>query len=67
MNARHPEPKTQGDDSPRMLEKLAKLPDHQMWAVVDGGPDSSISGHFYTECYWEAFRRMRAAIDSQEL
>ena len=64
MNAKHPEPETFGDESARMLEKLAKLPDHQMWAVVDGGPDSTISGHLYTECYWESRRRMGAAIDS---
>jgi hypothetical protein len=66
MRASNVKPATEGDTSPRMLKRLATLPDAEMWAVVDAGPDDSVTGKFYAECYYEALRRERAAIDTQE-
>lgn len=66
MRTEHPIPETPGDTSPRMLKKLAALHSISIYAIIDAGPEDKDSGKFYVECYWEASRRERAAIDSQE-
>jgi len=58
----HPEPETQGDTSPEMLGKLAKIGSDQLCAFVDVGP----SIPYYTEFYHELARRQRAAIDAMD-
>ncbi len=67
MLTKYAKPKTPGDTSLEMREKLANLQSLALFVVLDAGPEDSVSGKFYDECYGEISRRERKAIDSLAL
>ncbi len=64
MLTKYSKPESLGDTSPEMLANLASVEALVLYVVLDAGPDDSVSGRFYAECYGEVSRRERAAIDS---